>query len=908
MRRTSSPAIALLALLCLVLGPLGPAQADPDDPAGGPGGGAPGSGSPETGWQVSQVAPDRYRVSWTAAEPLPMTSDRPVIALDGVTVPGALVESDGRTVAVELTADSPPQAEALDVLLSGDRLDEPGQDGARGDGGTGGALPKQSGELVEADPGEPGPYQVSSSDYELDPVKLPGMTEPIEMVGHVVEPTADSDTGARPLVLFLHGRHGVCYVPGSDDEPIDWPCKAPAKEIPSHLGYDYAQRLLASQGYATVSVRVNGINAQDERLDDGGAGARATIVQRHLDHLADEADEHQLDLDRVILVGHSRGGEGVDRASIQIPTDAPYRIVGQVLLAPTNFAEHSAPYVPTVTVLPYCDGDVSDLQGQRFTDISRDLAPGDPALHSSILVMGANHNFFNTEWTPGQAVAPAHDDVQVPDDQLCGKRDDSRLSATEQQDVGKAYLAGAVQLFADGDQEQLPLFDGSDARIASAGDAVVHSHAVGGGRDERRPGVDGQLVFDGTQDVQLCVGRHVGTKPQDCGRFARSGETPHWPEMVGPPLRQALDVGWTSAGASAGLTLDEPLDLTDRRLELRTVVDQSRPSAAVQVRVTDTTGKSAVADPIGGQELQAYPAARGLAKRWARTVAVDPADLDGVDLAAIEQVELVGTSDQGRLFVLDVASAPQELPEVPQTRLPLLQVEDVTIDEGDDPERPGGVSTAYLPITLDGELTEPAKVVVQVDDYGRRPSSNRLQLTLRPGQPARIPVDYRVDRKFTGDQAIFAAVYPANGVATDRYVATLRVRDDEPAPVVSAPKQVRAREGRTAQVPLTVSPVSVHSGLGLVRFAKTPGKPLRIGDLPTAWLKRNQLPTGPASRPLHRIRRPFEVTIRANAAQGKVSIPIRDDGRREPAESVRLDMSFSFEQERQTVSTRLVVR
>jgi hypothetical protein len=57
--------------------------------------------------------------------------------------------------------------------------------------------------------------------------------------------------------------------------------------------------------------------------------------------------------------------------------------------------------------LGYCDGDVSDLEGQVFTDYSRDLGQHDTALHSSVMMMGADHNFFNTEWTPGQAQAPA---------------------------------------------------------------------------------------------------------------------------------------------------------------------------------------------------------------------------------------------------------------------------------------------------------------------------------------------------------------------------------------------------------------------------------------------------------------------------------------------------------------------
>ncbi|MFC6345019.1 hypothetical protein ACFP8W_23760, partial [Nocardioides hankookensis] len=285
-------------------------------------------------------------------------------------------------------------------------------------------------QTLPVDPATPGPYAVTTSDYTLDPVSVPGMRTPIEMVGHVVEPGAAEATGPRPLVLFLHGRHGVCYDPSDPDAwSENWPCTAPFQEIPSQLGYDYIQQVLASQGYATVSIRVNGINAQDFAAADGGADARARLVQAHLDHWVGLAAAHQVDLSRVVLVGHSRGGEGVDRASIRIPLTAPYRVVGQVLIAPTDFGAQAAPYVPTVTLLPYCDGDVSDLQGQKFTDSGRDLTADDTSLKSSVLVMGADHNFFNSEWTPGASAAPSSDDWAGATDQTCGTGDPQRLSA-----------------------------------------------------------------------------------------------------------------------------------------------------------------------------------------------------------------------------------------------------------------------------------------------------------------------------------------------------------------------------------------------------------------------------------------------------------------------------------------------
>src|SRR5690606_11404027 len=126
--------------------------------------------------------------------------------------------------------------------------------------------------------------------------------------------------------------------------------------------------------------------------------------------LADRASESgnrwsgRLDPDRVVLVGHSRGGEGVNQAVGDTGGSAPYSVVGQFLIAPTDFAAQTAGYMPTAVALPYCDGDVSDLQGQKYVDASVGLSDGDNSLRSSVLVRGANHNYFNTEWTPGISV------------------------------------------------------------------------------------------------------------------------------------------------------------------------------------------------------------------------------------------------------------------------------------------------------------------------------------------------------------------------------------------------------------------------------------------------------------------------------------------------------------------------
>src|SRR5262249_4469805 len=145
----------------------------------------------------------------------------------------------------------------------------------------------------------------------------------------------------------------------------------------------------------------------------------------------------------------------------------------------------------------------------NFTDDGRDIT-ADPtsglAFHSSVLVMGADHNFFNSEWTPGISVAPSFDDWGGPQDGTCGSRNPARLSASEQRKVGQASIAGAAHLFADGDESVLPMFDGSPVSVPSAGNADVRSHALGGGLVTVRPGLDGSVSADATADVRLCTG------------------------------------------------------------------------------------------------------------------------------------------------------------------------------------------------------------------------------------------------------------------------------------------------------------------------------------------------------------------------------------------------------------------
>ena len=322
-----------------------------------------------------------------------------------------------------------------------------------------------------------------------------------------------------------------------------------------------------------------------------------------------------------------------------------------MLVAPTNFGVQTAAYVPTVTLLPYCDGDVSDLQGQKFTDVARDLVDGDTSLKSSVLVVGANHNYFNTEWTPDIAAAPAWDDWGGDSSSDCSPDNDARLTAQEQQAVGTAYIAGAVHLFTKDEQDLLPLFDGTRARVDSTGDAQVLSHAIGGGRDVRAPERGATRSLPDGATTRFCRTVVDPSRVTACGDDVDFGWVyPHWTESYdNAPSRTAFEMEWTAAGQSGGFLLDQPLDLSADRLEMRTIVDPAGGPVQPQVRVTDADGASALLDTANA--LPAISGGPDTAKYWAQTLIADPSGATGVDLARIVRVDLVADTDQGRLWV-----------------------------------------------------------------------------------------------------------------------------------------------------------------------------------------------------------------------------------------------------------------
>jgi hypothetical protein len=814
---------------------------------------------------------------------------------------------DGRTFRLDLDdAVGTPQLTDLQVTAGGRRLDGAGEQDRRGLRAPAAAQPPAQLPAGRVDPGKPGTYRTVSGEYALDPVRLPGFAAPVEMRAVVVAPKGVR--GPRPLALFLHGRHATCYKGG--ELTGDWPCPAGTKPVPSHRGYLKDQQLLASQGYVTVSVSANGINGQDWAAEDGGAQARSSLVRQHLARWADWAarpasapaavrNAPTADLRRVLLVGHSRGGEGVNRAALDSLSPPPtaqdgsrgrarWHIRGTVLIGPTIFGQNPVPDVPSVTVLPGCDGDVSDLQGEVYVDGTRGVSSG-RALHSAVYVVGANHNYFNSEWTPGQAQAPADDDFWDDPDQrdpVCSQGARTRLTAEQQHRAGATYIAAAARLFVAGDDRARELLDGSGRRAPSADPARVLTHAVGANRGAGfLP--DGGVSVTG---ARLCAA--VDPDPRvACLDTEGSGRSPHFAQWETPREagRRAVALQWSAPGSAVRVRAARPLSLAGAPdLALRVIVPPNTSGTGLDVALTDARGKRAV---LGRVRVDGLPGSDRTAAHWAREVRVPlaAAARAGLDLGRVQTLELTPRSASGRAWLMDAWAWRPGTPAVREAALPRVDIGRLTVKEGDSGER-----TYRVPVRVSGQGS--GQVRVYVVDPVTGAAADRL-VTVRPGgRDIDLPVRVKGDRLFAYDMAHDVVVKAVRGTVVGSHRGGVTAENDDPMPRLTVtPVADRVTEGRPLTWRVQLSEPAAVSMQAAFTIAPAAGTELSTKDVDPAWLEDYTGEQPDPERPLSGVWfLLLWVDVPAGATSAEVSVPTVRDAVAEPAESVRFVMTDDF--------------
>jgi dienelactone hydrolase len=336
--------------------------------------------------------------------------------------------------------------------------------------------------LASADPSQPGPFKVRTLTYgsgedrreefgakaqlktpRVDGkpflTKLDGWFAPIRigywgfdwrklpLNGRVWYPEGE---GKFPLVLIVHGNHLM-------------------REY-SDPGYAYLGELLASRGYILVSVDENFLNGDWSDNYRKENDARGWVLLEHLKLWRDWNSEagnpfyQKVDLDRVALIGHSRGGEAVAVAAAfnrlqRYPDDARvkfdfgFNIRSVVAIAPVD-----GQYMPTGQSTPLENLDYLLLQGAHDSDVS--FFSGDRQykrikftddrywFKTSLYIYRANHGQFNTVWGSRDWGLPFGYMLNV----------EPLLTGDEQRRVAKVYISAFLDVTLKANDAYLPLF------------------------------------------------------------------------------------------------------------------------------------------------------------------------------------------------------------------------------------------------------------------------------------------------------------------------------------------------------------------------------------------------------------------------------------------------------------------
>ncbi len=253
-----------------------------------------------------------------------------------------------------------------------------------------------------------------------DPTGASGPTQNVTLAwARIMYPAEAAGTGTpvkdegapHPVALFLHGRHWNCDYDGSGpglNGGYSFSCDA-ANRIPSHEGYNYIMERLASQGIIAISISAHEIQPG---LGSWDYNARGRLILKYLDKLWDWNEngtdpfggifEGKIDMSRIALSGHSRGGEGVVAAQqLNLTWPRRYSIVAVNAIAPTD--QNGTAYQMTdadyFLLIGARDDDVGNMQGYRTYDRAFPDGMADRHSKSVAWIYGANHNYFNKVWT-----------------------------------------------------------------------------------------------------------------------------------------------------------------------------------------------------------------------------------------------------------------------------------------------------------------------------------------------------------------------------------------------------------------------------------------------------------------------------------------------------------------------------
>jgi len=251
--------------------------------------------------------------------------------------------------------------------------------------------------------------------------------------------------GPFPLVLVVHGNHDM-------------------KKF-SDPGYAYLGEHLASRGYILASVDENFLNGDLRGEND----VRGWLLLKHLaawkqwNGASDSPFFGKVDMARIALIGHSRGGEAVQLAAsfnhlsrypddARVTMDFGFDIRTIIAIAPVDGTYRPADRLNPIENVNYFvmhgahDADVQTMMGMRAWERAR-FTEGTSWVKAALYIYRANHGQFNTTWG----------DNDVGDSGwLLAK--DLLLGGDDQRRIAKVFITGFLDLTLRGKREYLPMF------------------------------------------------------------------------------------------------------------------------------------------------------------------------------------------------------------------------------------------------------------------------------------------------------------------------------------------------------------------------------------------------------------------------------------------------------------------
>jgi hypothetical protein len=504
---------------------------------------------------------------------------------------------------------------------------------------------------------------------------------PVRLNGIIAVP--EGDGAPYPVVVFLHGNHPGCPVPEGDT--VDrWPCD-PEVERANYRGFNTLLSQLADQGYVALSLNVNAENTFGfgepipiERLEQ--------LVDLHLNALAAASSggenkfgvelQDRVDLSRLAFIGHSQGGEGAYWLTQKAGLDAPDAfakrgygpVYGILMIAPSaNFGGAGGSRVPFSLILPSCDSDVMNQEGQLFYEITR-LDPQPGAWASSVWLEQANHNYFNETLRDEAVARPGRPDCEP------------LLQPEAQRDFLSAYTIDFLSQIFNQDQAKLaPLgmdfgerapaeLYGFPARVASlapfydrlqlllpASSAELQTNLAGGGVSSEG------LTITYCKEGYYVPAMVPGSEP--CKRV----------NLVIPGNPAMLVATWSQPGAAMRFSLPQATDLSQfSAISLRAALDplsllnEAGAYQGLTIKLVDEQGNSAAVTTRSDEPALRFPPGDeakndsfegGLftGRVPMTSIRIPLGNFSGVDLSTIREVVLLfDQAPTGSLFMGDL--------------------------------------------------------------------------------------------------------------------------------------------------------------------------------------------------------------------------------------------------------------